>query len=112
MHEQTDSVGQSSQTHVSKPDSDNGVPIWPKIQLSAEFKEDIRKAFLLFDRNGEGTVDVDAVRVSGALGPKTLMFAGKPTLGPRSFSFQVHIFGHMTLITPYHKFILLVRRFV
>ncbi|CAL8104783.1 unnamed protein product [Calicophoron daubneyi] len=63
MHEQTDSVGQSSQTHVSKPDSDNGVPIWPKIQLSAEFKEDIRKAFLLFDRNGEGTVDVDAVRV-------------------------------------------------
>ncbi|CAL8104780.1 unnamed protein product [Calicophoron daubneyi] len=64
MHEQTDSVGQSSQTHVSKPDSDNGVPSWPKIELSAEFKEDIRKAFLLFDRNGEGTVDVDAVRVA------------------------------------------------
>ncbi|KAF8560712.1 Centrin-2 [Paragonimus westermani] len=40
------------------------VPKWPKIELTPEFKEDIRKAFTMFDVTGEGTVSVDAVRVA------------------------------------------------
>ncbi|KAA3675519.1 uncharacterized protein DEA37_0004582 [Paragonimus westermani] len=40
------------------------VPKWPKIELTPEFKEDIRKAFVMFDVTGEGTVTVDAVRVA------------------------------------------------
>ncbi|TPP39709.1 Centrin-2 [Fasciola gigantica] len=64
MHEATNLAASGSYAHLGKSDNEIVVPKWPKIELTSEFKEDIHKAFSLFDETGEGTVSVDAVRVA------------------------------------------------
>ncbi|VDP78292.1 unnamed protein product [Echinostoma caproni] len=64
MQEAAEFAGSNTATRLGKSDTGIVVPKWPKIELTAEFKEDIRKAFSLFDTSGAGTVSVDDVRVA------------------------------------------------
>ncbi|CAH8444716.1 unnamed protein product [Dicrocoelium dendriticum] len=71
MHDQSEYDSADGQSRCLQK-NEYIVPKWPKIELTSAFKEDIRKAFMMFDENGEGTVTVDAVKVAfRALGYNT-----------------------------------------